>query len=274
MKILIPTDFSKLSKVAVLYAANMAKRLGAEIILLHIVYIAASPRAQVAMKEKQILDAMADNATQKFVQLSNEIKKEVGSVVKVTPQIEKGHPVENVVGNFARHNDIDLIIMGTKGASGIKKVLMGSNAAAVISNSDIPVITVPEHSRSEPIKHIIYATDLQSMENEIKALIPIAQLFESTVHILHVISPNSKKKIDTAQIKKDIISKYKYPHISVQVSISEDITQGIDEYIVQTKADMLAMFTHKLTFFEKLFDTSVTRKMAFHTSIPLLAIKK
>ena len=54
MKILIPTDFSKLSKVAVLYAANMAKRLGAEIILLHIVYIAASPRAQVAMKEKQI----------------------------------------------------------------------------------------------------------------------------------------------------------------------------------------------------------------------------
>ena len=100
MKILIPTDFSKLSKVAVLYAANMAKRLGAEIILLHIVYIAASPRAQVAMKEKQILDAMADNATQKFVQLSNEIKKEVGSVVKVTPQIEKGHPVENVVGNF------------------------------------------------------------------------------------------------------------------------------------------------------------------------------
>ena len=274
MKILVPTDFSKLSKVAVLYAANMAKRLGAEIILLHIVYIDASPRAQVAMKEKQILDAMADNAMQDFVQLSNEIKKQVGSEVKVTPQIVKGHPVKDVVGNFARHNDIDLIIMGTKGASGIKKVLMGSNAAAVISNSTLPVITIPEHSRFKPIKHIICATDLQSIENEIKALIPLAQLFESTVHILHVISPNSKKKIDKAQIKKDIISKYKYPHIFVQVSISEDITEGIGEYIVQTKADMIAMFTHKLTFFEKLFGTSVTRKVAFHTWIPLLAIKK
>ncbi|MDR4504509.1 MAG: universal stress protein [Candidatus Scalindua sp.] len=275
MKILVPTDFSALSKVAVLYAANMAKKLyGAEIILLHIVYIDASARTQVAMKEKQLLDAMADNATQEFVLLTNEIKKLDGSEVKITPKIVKGCPVEDVIENFAYHNNIDLIIMGTKGASGIKKVLMGSNAAAVISNSTIPVITVPEHSRFKPIKNIIYATDLQSIENEIKALIPLAQLFESTVHILHVISPDSKKIIDKAQIKKDIVSKYTYPHIFVQVSISDDITEGIGEYIVQTKADMIAMFTHKLTFFEKLFGKSFTRKVAFHTWIPLLAIKK
>ncbi len=274
MKILVPTDFSKLSKVAVLYAAQMAKSLDAEITLLHAVYIEAPPRAQAAMKERQIVDAMVDNAMQDFVQLSNEIKKEVGYVVKVTPQIVKGHPVEDVVVNFAHHNDIDLIIMGTKGASGIKKVLMGSNAAATISRSTIPVITVPEHSRFKPIKNIIYATDMQSLEHEVNSIIPLAELFNATINILHVLSPDSTTKINKAQIKKDIINKYKYPHITVHVSINDDVAEGIDEYIVQAKADMLAMFTRELTFFQKLFGKSITREMAFHTWVPLLAFKK
>ncbi|OFY84093.1 MAG: hypothetical protein A3F72_19635 [Bacteroidetes bacterium RIFCSPLOWO2_12_FULL_35_15] len=66
MKILLPTDFSKLSKVAVHYAAKLAKKLNAEIVLLHAVFIDAPPRAQAALKINQILEAMVDNAKQDF----------------------------------------------------------------------------------------------------------------------------------------------------------------------------------------------------------------
>lgn len=274
MKILLPTDFSKLSKVAVLYAAKLAKKINAEIVLLHVVFISSPPRAQAALKTNQILDAMIDNAKQDFVYITNEIKQAVGNKIGVSYKIVKGHPVENVIETFAHHNDIDLIIMGTKGASGLIKVLIGSNANTVIGNSNIPVIAVPEHARFNNIKHIVYASDMLSVNKEMKTLIQFAHLFDSSIHLLHIISPNSKKKIDKIKIQNDLISKYNYPHISVYVSLNDDIVEAIDEYIADVKADLLAMFTHKPTFFEKIFEKSVTREMAFHSWIPLLAIKK
>lgn len=274
MKILLPTDFSKLSKVAVLYAAKLAKKLNAEIVLIHAVFINSPPRAQAALKTNQILDAMIDNAKQDFVYLTNEVKQEAGNKIGISYKIVKGYPVEDVIETFAHNNDIDLIIMGTKGASGLIKVLIGSNATAVIGNSNIPVIAVPEHARFNNIKHVVYASDMLALNKEVKTLIQFAQLFDSFIHILHIVSSNSKKKIDKIKIQNDLISKYNYPHISVHVLLNDDIVEAIDEYIADVKADLVAMFTHKPTFFEKLFGKSVTREMAFHSWIPLLAIKK
>ena len=162
--------------------------------------------------------------------------------------------------------------MGTKGATGLTKVLIGSNAAAVINSSDIPVITVPEFARFNNLKHIVYATDILNLNKELKMIVPFAKLFDATIHILHIVSLKSKKKINT----KNIVDKLKiiYPKITFHVAINDQILEEIDEYTADIKADMLVMFTHDLTFFEKLFGKSVTRQMAFHIWIPLLTIKK
>lgn len=274
MKILVPTDFSKLSEVAIHYAAKLSKKLNAEIVLLHAVFIDAPPRAQAALKTRQILDAIVDNAVQDFAGITNEIKEEVGDKINISCKIVKGYPVKDVVETFALHNDIDLIIMGTKGASGLKKVLIGSNATSVIGNSSIPVITVPEHARFKNIKHIVYASDMLAVNKEIKILIQFAQLFDSSIHLLHIISPDSKKKIDRIKIKNELVNKYNYPKFSIHISLNDDIKEAIDEYIADIQADMLAMFTHEPTFFEKLFGKSVTREMAFHSWIPMLTFKR
>jgi len=273
MKILIPTDFSKLSKVAVHYAATIAKKLKAELVLLNVIFINAPPRAAVAMKVKTIEDAMADNAKQDSIQLINELKKE-NKNLNVSYEIIRGYPVEDVVEVYAKHHEIDLVIMGTKGASGLTKVLIGSNAAAVINKSTIPVITVPEHARFNGIKRIVYSSDMHETVPEMQTLIPFARLFGAAIFILHVMPVNSKRKIDIVKIKKDIISKFDFKDVSIHVSINNEIADGIDEFIADVKADMLTMFTHDLTFLEKLFGKSVTREMAFHTGIPLLTIKK
>ncbi|MBK8808300.1 MAG: hypothetical protein IPO21_17420 [Bacteroidales bacterium] len=127
------------------------------------------------------------------------------------------------------------------------KVLIGSNATAVINNSNIPVITIPEFARFNNLKHIVYATDFLNLNKELKMILPLAQLFDATIHILHIVSSESKKKINT----KTIVDKLqiKYPKITFHVSINNDILEGIDEYNADIKADMLAMFTHDLTFF-------------------------
>ncbi len=274
MKILIPTDFSKLSKVAVQYAVKMAKKLEGELILLNVVYIDAPPRAAASVKAQSIEDAMVDNATQDCMQLINEIKSSIKGKLNISYKVIVGYPVENVVESFARHNDISLIIMGTKGASGIKKVLIGSNATAVINSCDIPVITVPEFAQFKNLKHILYATDMTNIYTEMKILASLAKLFGASIHISHVLSPKSTQKIDTNKIIADIIKKVKYPKITFTVIVNNDVAVGLDKYIADTKADMLAMFTHELSFFEKLFGKSVTRQMAFHSWIPMLTLKK
>jgi nucleotide-binding universal stress UspA family protein len=272
MKILIPTDFSKLSRVAVNYAVKMAKELNAELVLLNIVFLDAPPRA--AMNLKSVEEIMKNNAEIDSIQLINEMKGQYKESLNISYKIIMGNPVEDLVENYAIHNGIDLIIMGTKGATGLEKYIIGSNAAAVISNSSIPVITVPEHARFNGLKHIVYATDMWDLNIEAKALVPLAQLFNSTIHIVHVIEPNSKKNIEIKTITTDLISELNYTKIKFKVVINEDIINGIDEYIADTKADMLAMFTRELTFFEKLFGKSVTRQMAFHSWIPMLTFKK
>lgn len=273
MKILVPTDFSKLSSTASHYAAKMANKLNAEVVLIHVVYIDSPPRAQVALHVKEIEDRMVDNARQDCIQLANELKSEFGAS-KVTFKIIKGYPVENVIENYAVHNHIDFIVMGTKGASGITKVLIGSNAAAVISNSSIPVIIVPEHARFNGVVNIVYASDTEKIETELNKLIKFAELFGAAIHIIHVLPPATDKKIDVSKMEADIKKKFKYPSISVQVILNDDILYGIDEAVADKKADMIAMFTHKHSFFEKLFGKSITRQMAFHARIPMLSIKK
>ncbi len=272
MKILIPTDFSKLSKVAVNYAAKIAMELDAELVLLNVLFLDAPPRASMSLKSVE--DVLKGNAEIDSVQLINELKEQHKGNLNITHKIILGNPVEDIVENYAVHNGIDLIIMGTKGATGLEKYIIGSNAAGVISNSSIPVITVPEHARFNGLKHIVYATDMWDLNIEAKALVPLAQLFNSTIHIVHIIEPNSKKNIEIKTITTDLISELNYTKIKFKVVINDDIINGIDEYIADIKADLLAMFTRELTFFEKLFGKSVTRQMAFHSWIPMISFKK
>ncbi len=273
MKILVPTDFSKMSNTASNYAARMANKLDAEVVLIHVVFINSPPRAQADLNVKEIEDKMEDNAKQDCIQLANELQSESGAP-KVSYKIIRGFPVEDVIENYAVHNGIDLIVMGTKGASGLTKVLIGSNAAAVVSSSSIPVIVVPEHARFNGIGKIVYASDTDNTETELNTLIAFAEHFGAAIHVVHVLPPASEQKIDVIKMEADLKEKFKNPSISIQVVLNDDILYGINEYVADEKADMIAMFTRKHSFFEKLFGKSITRQMAFHTWTPMLSIQK
>jgi len=188
--------------------------------------------------------------------------------------VVSGSPVEDVVTDYAQHNDIDLIVMGTKGATGLKKVVFGSHAAAVINKSDIPVIVVPEFARFTNLKDVVYATDIANLKDELKTVVSIAKDFNATVHILHIVSAVGEEKLDKKQTVANLTKAMDYKKITFAVSLHDDAAEGIDQYVLEHKPDMLVMFTHELTFFEKIFGQSVTREMAFLSHVPLLTYKK
>jgi nucleotide-binding universal stress UspA family protein len=262
-----------MSNTASNYAAKMASKFNAEVVLIHVVYIDSSPRAQATLNVREIEDKMEDNAKQDCIQLANKLKSEFG-VLNVSYKIIRGYPVEDVIENYAVHHHIDFIVMGTKGASGLKKVLIGSNAAAVVSSSSIPVIVVPEHARFNGIGKIVYASDADNTETELDTLMKFSELFGAAIHTVHVLPPASDQKIDVIKMEANIREKFKNPSISIQLVLNDDILYGINEYVADHKADMIAMFTRKHSFFEKLFGKSITRQMAFHAWTPMLSIKK
>lgn len=274
MKILVPSDFSINSNNAALYAAKFAKKVNAEIILFHVVHFEHPPMVQfTGSVEKKIENIRLSIASKDCVLLVNDLKSRVKGV-QISFKVVPGFPIADVIENYATTNKIDLIIMGTKGASGLAKVLFGSNAVAVINKSSIPVITVPESSRFNNVKLIVYASDLHQMQPEIQKIIPLAQLFDASIDILHILPPESRKKIDIVTVENGLIDKYKYQKISFHIAHKSDIVEEINRFVTDVKADILAMYTHELGFLESFFKTSVSREEAFHCSVPLLILKK
>lgn len=274
MKILVPSDFSRTSNNAALYAAKFAKIVHAEIILLHVVHFVSPPMVQVSgLVEEEIEEIRISDASRDYAHLVDELKSKVKGV-KVSFKIVEECPIADAIEDYASANKVDLIIMGTNGASGIQKMLFGSNAVAVINKSTIPVITVPEYSRFTGLKHIVYASDMHAMKSEIQKIIPFAKQFEASIAILHVLPSNSKKKIDSDSVKNDLIEKCKYQKISLHIVHNDDIIEGINDFIADTKADLLAMHTYEMGFFDNFLKTSFSREEAFHSLIPLLTFKR
>jgi nucleotide-binding universal stress UspA family protein len=272
MKIFIPVDFSISSTNAVHYASKLADKLHAEIVLLHVVFMEGPPHAAM-LNTHYVEEVIAASANRDCLQLIQELKAE-NKDLHVSHVVIKGYPLAAVIEEYAVTYGCDLIVIGTKGASGVAKVLMGSNAAAVISNSSIPVITVPGQATFKTIKQIVYASDLTAVQPEMKTLLRFARLFDATLHILHIIPPGSAIPADRTKIKQALIARYKYPRITVHYYFHEDVKEGIEEFLLKSKGDLLALFSHKPSFFEKLFGKSVTRELSFHSMTPLLSIRK
>ncbi|MBA2728979.1 MAG: universal stress protein [Parachlamydiaceae bacterium] len=274
MKILVPSDFSKSSNIGALNAAKFSKKINAEMVLLHVVHFEHPPMVQVSVYiEHKIEDIRIAEASKDCVVLVNELKSKVEGV-QISFKIIHGFPVEDTIESYVKTNEIDLIIMGTGGASGLSKVLFGSNAVAVINKSSVPVITVPEASNFNNVKRIVCAFDMDKDQSEIQKIIQFAKIFDASVDVIHILPQDFKIKIDINGLEKSLIEKHKYQKISFHIVHNKDVIEGINKFVADVKADILAMWTHESGFFEKLFKTSFSKEVAFHSLVPLLTFKK
>jgi len=124
MTILVPTDFSKLSKVAVLYAAKLAKKTDSELLIVNVVYSQASSRAiMVTPKLEAEIKKIANNELDILV---NDIKSQVKGKLNISVRLLTGFPVTNVIQRFLKKSKVDVVIMGTQGATGLQKYSWGA----------------------------------------------------------------------------------------------------------------------------------------------------
>jgi nucleotide-binding universal stress UspA family protein len=269
VNILVPTDFSELSKVALRYAIQIANHLGGNVTILHVIDLEQKVRATLKLKggSRDLINTFK----KKCQDLVDEVSGEAMMSKPISCKVAQGVFGDTILKESKKLHS-GLIVMGTRGASGLKKTVLGSNTASLIGQSHIPVLAVPEHGEFHSFRNVIYATDIKNLERELAILIPYVRRFGSTIHILHIVEDGSMIDDTEARIQ-EFVKHTGYPNIVTLVTFDPDIDAAIDHYITVSKSDLLAMFTHEPSFFEKIFDKSFTRRMAFQSSIPLLAFK-
>lgn len=273
VNILVPTDFSHLSKIALKYAIKIANRLNGNVTVLHIITITSPVRISMRAKMKALDQDMIISAEEDLEKLIKTISEQYKTSQPLKYQVVRGSHFTSTLMKEAKRLRSGLVVMGTRGASGLTKAVLGSNTTSVIEVSHIPVLAVPEHAEFKGFRNVVYASDLLHLEKELKVLIPYIEKFGSTIHLVHIV-PNGKD-VEAIEAKiEGVLQKFAYKNLVTLVLVDNNIDAAIDQYVEVSKADILAMFTHELSFYEKLFDRSMTRKMAFHSKIPLLAFKQ
>ncbi|HEY4797635.1 MAG TPA: universal stress protein [Bacteroidia bacterium] len=269
--ILVPTDFSHNAECALTYAVALAKKEKAKLILLHAYHLHYSLPTTSDEYYTQAISAKENIANEYQRQLCHEIKREHN--VDCEYKSKYGLAVD-VILETAGKIRADLIIMGTKGASGLQQLFLGSNTAKVIEEAKCPVIAVPAEAKFKGIKKITFATDyFESDISSLKKMVEIATLFHSRITIIHVSDDEF-----TLESEKDLMQTFKakihkqidYENIHFEIVHGNDLERSLAKHIEQENPDLLAMSTHHRSFLDKLFEGSITKRMAFHTRVPLL----
>jgi nucleotide-binding universal stress UspA family protein len=183
-RIAVPTDFSQAANVAIDHAADLAKRFGAEIILIHILDASAYGGIFVTTQKSEYKDM--ELAQLKLQEESEKLRKRTG--LQVLHFVSSGRVYDEIV-RIANEEHADLIVMGTHGVSGWAEFFAGSNAFKVVTQSDCPVLSIQENATKTELKNIILPIDqTDETRQKVRYAVAFAKKFDATIHIASLLT--------------------------------------------------------------------------------------
>lgn len=264
-RILVPTDFSPVADNALEYALEVAADFSSDIYLYHVYTFdkvtydnsfAKDNQPFAKEMERQMRRTAAkflDKAREKNIRLRTFVEEETFYSLFNTRVLER---------------DIDLIIMGSKGASGLSRLIFGSVAATALETSKVPLLIIPPGYAFCPFQNIILSIDQKELTGQVLApLKELALRYGARVTLLHI-SAEAKKQPDTAPV----LSLEGIETSFMEIRASKSIGDSIGRFVQQQGCDILCMVRRERSFFEKVFRRSITRVQAFRNQVPLLVL--
>lgn len=270
--ILLPTDFSENADKALDYTIELAKKERAKIVLLHAFRVNyTQPYNYLAY---DIVTTTTENAKKESDRLLKSRGLKIDHAGGVAWEyISRENFVVDAILDVIKEKDIDLVVMGTEGAHGIKEALMGSTTARIIERSPCPVIAVPSHTDIKDIKKITYATDYHRSDlSFVMKLMELARPYNAQINFLHI-APAEREGSDELMkmFVREVNRKTWYNNLSYKLIFGRNVAKELEDYIKRESPDLMVMSTRKRDLLERLFDRSITKRLAFHTHIPLMA---
>jgi len=276
-QILIPTDFSENSWSAALYAIELFMEDGAVFHLLHAFspyVVAPSGPMETHIMDETIYRAAEENSKREL----NAIKTKL---LEIHPKaIIKEHSkfdfFTNSIQRFLIDCEVNCIVLGTKGASGIKEILMGSNTSSLIGKVKVPILVIPKETEYKPINNVVVGSDLNVVPTK-KGVELIRRLLKLTGASLHVLNIQKSKR-ELTRHEKDIQNVYEVllkEHEVVFKNLTyKDVETGINLYVEEIDAEMICVIARKHSFLERLLERSKSKALTNHTKTPLLVLNE
>lgn len=256
--VIVPVDFSEISLNAARYAAKLLTGHYGVNMILHHVYDKTDDAAEITGKLEQLKKDLSQTG-----------------IVKTEILAEKGDDFIEELEKLARHRHADLVIMGIKGRSPIGQSLIGSNTLKMLNTKACPVLIVPQGAIYEEVKNVLLASDFQDVVANTPS-VPIREFLKAFHPKLYVVNVDSEHYVSLTE-------EFQAEKMKLQEMFSDfspefyflgmnDPHEAINQFAGDKNIDLIIVIQKDQSIFSKLFVKSQTKKLAYQSNIPLLAV--
>lgn len=271
-KILIPTDFSDHAEHALKVAAQIARKNNGEIILLHMLELPNQSSDAVGSGADIPEIMFFKNAA--ISKLEDLMDADYLQGLKVSEIVQFELAFDGIL-KISRKNDIDLIVMGSHGASGFKEMFIGSNAEKVVRNADVPVLIIKKEQGDFRVNNFVFASDFS---DEIKApfrkVVDFANNFGAKVHLVMVNTPNNfKTSAQSEAIMARFTAGMDTENLSIHIYNDTNVEKGILNFSSSINADLIGMCTHGRKGLAHFLNGSISEDLVNHATRPVVTFR-
>lgn len=269
-KILVPCDFSKPAINAFRFALDVAMQSKGTVYLLNVIELPVihDPIIMPVLTfEQEFLKELKEKTSSEFNKITNKYNQKG---VKVVPNVEFGSPAR-MITDFAEKNSIDIIIMGSHGASGLKEYFVGSNAEKVVRHSSVPVLVMKNYYKGV-LRNIVFPNTLETENQEdlITKVKALQAFFKATVHILYVNTPtNFTSDTVTLERLEQFAKRFIFKDYTINVYNYPYEEEGIIHFTKSIKGNLIAMGTHARKGISHIINGSLAEDVVNHTDYPI-----
>lgn len=272
-KILFATDFSSNADKAFKFALHLAEKRKAKLILVHVFDIKTVWTYPYTNDPFELKTNAMNSWERKLQEFFEHVDTEVkaGFMAIEDPSIVKG-----ILFAIEKHKP-KLVVVGTKGKSIVKEVLLGGTTKALVKKSPIPVLAVPQYAELKDYDKVLYASDFREVDLEaMKQMIELIKPSQPEIRVLHISTDNDYKNVEKMEWFKEMIQeKIGYEKITFELILAGDIFDTLNKYMSEDDYDLLVMLEKERNgIIDKLFHQGLVRKMEFRTWVPLLSFNE
>ena len=281
-KILFPTDFSDTANNAFLYTLHLAKLYNAEVFITHI-YDKKVISTLYGGQPELVATIYVDVELDEFEYFKEESKKlrmiaEENNLSDVKLNfIFKSGSLVSTLGKIIEKEKINLVVMGTSGATNFEKKLWGSNTMNALRSLDIPILSIPKKAIFKGVKNIGFASALKDSDKPILAnLLNFYDDNNLIIKVLYIIKNDKHTEVEEQLIDKKIASwesEFRNEKLIFIKKISDSVTKGIYQLIFDENIDIVVIAKRDLSFIDSLFTHSLSEDLAKKMDFPLLVVK-
>jgi nucleotide-binding universal stress UspA family protein len=256
------------------FAIEIALKSRGEIFLLNVVEVPVMHETVLMPTlyfEQSLMNEMKATADKKFQKMKDKWGSEG---ITVSTHVEFGVIITSI-RQFIEEKKIDLVVMGTHGASGAREFLIGSNTEKIVRTSLVPVMAIKKSTKLSNVKNIVFPNDLD-LENEHLTLKvkELQNFFKATLHILYINSPAFfQRDVDTKMRLKDFAKRFMLKDYTLNVYNDVDQENGINNFTREVKGDLIALATHGRRGISHLVSGSIAEDIVNHVDCPIWTFK-